>query len=76
MLIVVLTLDIPDWNSNVSPLNEFPANACPAHALTLHVLGSVADTFIVQEHATGEQPAFITLGMYATQIELGGTATV
>ena len=76
VLIVVVTLEDPDWKANTSPLNEFPANPCPAHVLTLHELGRVAVTFMVQEHATGEHPDFMTLGMFATQIELGGTGTV
>ena len=41
----------------------------------LQLLGRVTLTFIVQEHG-GLQPAFITLGMFATQIEPGGTGTV
>jgi hypothetical protein len=76
VLIVVVTLEDPARNSNTSPLKEFPVNACAVQVLTLHALGRVALTFIVQLHATGEQPAFMTLGMFATQIELGGTATV
>ena len=73
---VVVTLDCAAWNTNTSPLNEFPANACPAHVLTPHVLGSVAFKVIFQEHATGVQAAFIKLGIFATQIEPGGTGTV
>ena len=59
VLIVVVTLESPAWNANTSPLNEFPANACPAHVKTLHALGRVAVTLKDQEHA-GVQPAFVT----------------
>ena len=74
--IVVVTLEFAILNSNTSPLKEFPANACPAHVYVLHEPGSVAVTLKLYEQATGEQPAFATLGRFATQIELGGTGTV
>ncbi|HQR11174.1 MAG TPA: hypothetical protein PLW68_07590 [Casimicrobiaceae bacterium] len=76
LLIVVVRLDGADLNSNTSPLNELPANACPDHVKTAQVFVNETETFMVQLHATGLQPAFMTLGMFATQIEPAGTATV
>ena len=74
--IVVVTLEFAILNSKVSPLKEFPANACPAHVYVLQELARVAVTLKLYEQATGEQPAFATLGRFATQIELAGTGTV
>ena len=78
LLMVVFRLEAGGpaaWNANASPLNEFPVNACAAQVLTPQETGRVALTLKDQLHAVGLQPAFITLGMFATQIEFCGTGT-